>query len=757
MFPCFEEDTWSGDKLRTRKSPDTNRGFYDATLDQGVVLEYWTAMPKRLVGVRIPDDIVVLDIDVKIDPPVDGFQTLEAEDLEYPETHTVITPSGGMHLYYKKDPELKAKPTSNLKLRDGRVLSGIDRRTAGSYAIAYSIDAPVVAKLTDSPEWLLHETDQVDINTYSGGLTKWLSELPKGNPDKRVANAIRRFPQNEFGHTNMIRMQTELIKLGSELHTGVELALEKLKSLWLSGKHNTLRNQADWNSALEGGVRKYGNFADSKFELMTPGDETRALDAISPVADSNDSAATEWVAENLNGEFCWTKFTGWLHYEKGIWKPCSDESLREAIRKLFHSRWSESRKVPELQWQTPILKGFLSKPRLSGLESLLRGKLEVQPDVLDGHADLLNAKNGVVDLQTGELLPHDPSYFFTRQAICEYQVHAKHPDWEMALLAIPDFALDYLQAFLGQGLTGYILSEDLALVLGGGGRNGKSTICDMALKVLGNFAVLASPALLTGRDSDHTTELTDLIGRRFALLEEFPRLGSLNTSRLKRVVGTAEISARRMRQDNQTWDATHTLVITTNHEIQIASGDDGTWRRLVKINLPYRYVAEPVLPNDRKVELGLRERLKEGAEGQHEAALAWLVQGAMTWFANDRKLPKLPKEIEADIAEWRQSQDSLGSFLNDLLEVDAKSWVAQSDLHALFKREHRDDDLYLEKPFALALKSHEFVVSNGLKVESKQRTTGKMVSRPPTESGSWIQNGALPKQATLLKGVRFKT
>ena len=88
-----------------------------------------------------------------------------------------------------------------------------------------------------------------------------------------------------------------------------------------------------------------------------------------------------------------------------------------------------------------------------------------------------------------------------------------------------------------------------------------------------------------------------------------------------------------MRQDNQTWDATHTLVITTNHEIYIPAGDDGTWRRLVIINFPYRFVTEPTLPNDRLVELGLRDRLRAGEEGQHEAVLAWLVQGAMKWFA----------------------------------------------------------------------------------------------------------------------------
>lgn len=214
------------------------------------------------------------------------------------------------------------------------------------------------------------------------------------------------------------------------------------------------------------------------------------------------------------------------------------------------------------------------------------------------------------------------------------------------------------------------------MVLGGGGRNGKSTICDLTLKVVGRFGVLASPALLTAKDSDHTTEITDLIGKRFALLEEFPRSNILNFSRLKRVVGTTEISGGRMRQDNQTWDATHTLVITTNHEIYIPAGDDGTWRRLVIINFPYPFVTEPTLPNDRLVELGLRDRLRAGEEGQHEAVLAWLVQGT---FA--KSLQNEYKASGIQIGKVRVNEFAkIPALTDDGMYTDAKLGFAKSQM-----------------------------------------------------------------------------
>ena len=258
VFPCYEIDTWAGSKLHTRKSPDTPRGFYDATNNPEIVEAYWEAHPERLVGIRIPASVNVLDIDLKIDPPKDGFEALAEAGLEYPDTFSVETPSGGLHRYYKKDPTRLVKATSDLKLSSGRVLVGVDRRTQGSYTIAYSTDAPRIEDLAEAPEWLNVASEQVGLNPYSGDLNTWLAELAPGEPDERVSRAINRFPTSAFGHTDLLRMQTELVKLGAERHTGVQEALELLQALWLHGEYKTLRYQTVWNSALEGAVRKFG-------------------------------------------------------------------------------------------------------------------------------------------------------------------------------------------------------------------------------------------------------------------------------------------------------------------------------------------------------------------------------------------------------------------------------------------------------------------------------------------------------------------
>jgi hypothetical protein len=85
-----------------RKEPDTGHGFKDATTDPETITAWWTDMPGRNVAIATgapgPD---VLDVDVR--PGGSGYPALDRlqkAGLLHGAAAAVVTPSGGLHLYY---------------------------------------------------------------------------------------------------------------------------------------------------------------------------------------------------------------------------------------------------------------------------------------------------------------------------------------------------------------------------------------------------------------------------------------------------------------------------------------------------------------------------------------------------------------------------------------------------------------------------------------------------------------------------------
>lgn len=94
-----------------------------------VIEEWWLRYPDANVGIVTGkiSGITVIDIDTKGETvvPLDTF----------PQTYTVKTPSGGYHLYYQYDPEIKQ--TANTYPQ----FPHVDIRNDGGYVVAGAVSA----------------------------------------------------------------------------------------------------------------------------------------------------------------------------------------------------------------------------------------------------------------------------------------------------------------------------------------------------------------------------------------------------------------------------------------------------------------------------------------------------------------------------------------------------------------------------------------------------------------------------------------
>ena len=186
----------------------------------------------------------------------------------------------------------------------------------------------------------------------------------------------------------------------------------------------------------------------------------------------------------------------------------------------------------------------------------------------------------------------------------------------------------------------------------------------------------------------------------------------LSVTRLKLLVGTPQITARHIRQDSVTFDATHTLIINTNYMPSVAETDHGTWRRLALVRFPYRWLKpgeEPRSDLDRPGDPGLRERLRNGLDGQHEAVLAWLVAGTVRWYEADREMPPLPKRVEQDTRAWRAESDLVLAFWGERLIADPGSNIATADMLSEFNHwlEQHGHNEWGDKLLTTRLAGHE--------------------------------------------------
>ena len=143
--------------------------------------------------------------------------------------------------------------------------------------------------------------------------------------------------------------------------------------------------------------------------------------------------------------------------------------------------------------------------------------IPVTPEEFDRDLWALNCLNGTVDLRTGTLQPHRREDLIMKLAPVVYEPSASCPKW---LRFLGEVVLDpevrrFVQAAIVYSLTGDV-TEQCLFFLHGAGANGKTTLEDTIMAVLGDYAIQVAPDLLMARKDDHhPTEKTDLYGRRF--------------------------------------------------------------------------------------------------------------------------------------------------------------------------------------------------------------------------------------------------
>jgi P4 family phage/plasmid primase-like protien len=469
---------------------------------------------------------------------------------------------------------------------------------------------------------------------------------------------------------------------------------------------------------------------------------------------------------------------GWLEWNGAVWAEATEVTLLEATRVWMLQKLDEAVAAVKAgkEGASDVLKVIasrLSLARLRAILSLSRGLVEHPAEALDSDPDVLNTPSGVVDLRTGKLHPHDPDSLCTKITRGSYRPGYTHPDWDKALEAVSKEKVSFLQARFGQGVSGHPTPDGIVPILQGGGENGKSLLTtDGVMPALGDYASAASPKLFCSSRSEHSTERADLRGRRLVIAEELTEGRSLDVTALKQVADVGRIKARYTHKDNLEFDASHSIVVTTNYRPKVSETDHGTWRRLVLVIFAYTYLKpgqEIVNPEfERRGDPLLKARIKAGDDGQHDAIVTWIVEGAVAWYsecaeaqnaiAEEREVPASiltpPAEVAEDTLTWRAEADHVLGFWREILEPCADASIPTKDMLMLFNAwlSANGHASWSKETFGPRFAEHTETKRN--RVVRRRIRDHSGIVRPV---GPWeLSLNPLPAQPEVWHGVRYR-
>lgn len=357
------------------------------------------------------------------------------------------------------------------------------------------------------------------------------------------------------------------------------------------------------------------------------------------------------VAKDIMSKFptVYCEGLGLLVYENGVYKQGKEMYLKQKIQELLGFE-ANNQRVAEVM-------GQIERSKVEKLDAF-----NLTP--------LLNVKNGLLDIATGELLDHSPKILTTIQLPIEHNPAADCPNIKKFFNeVVRSDTVPILEEWFGYCLFPSTEYEKAIMKLGTGA-NGKSVLINLFECFIGEENICHHDL----QDFDKNRFATaSLFGKLANTSADLPASALKDTGIFKKLVTGDYLQAENKGEKSFTFKPFARLMYSAN-ELPISYDlSDGFFRRWIIINFPFSFIGENADPNLIK-KITTSEELSGLLNLALQGRKRLVSQGGFT-TNNDTKNA---------LNEYKRANDKVLQFIEEECVISVTAKVSKTELYRAY-------------------------------------------------------------------------
>lgn len=354
----------------------------------------------------------------------------------------------------------------------------------------------------------------------------------------------------------------------------------------------------------------------------------------------------------------------WHFWNGAVWEPIYDLHQRYEFWKLMEEFEQKDGQKPALS-------------KCHAVEDYVRSRCFVPESQLDSYTTLVNLRNGVYNLDDGNLYPHNPDYYMTTLLPFDYDPDARPDMFQLYLMTTfvqpRSTEFDQELAEFVQEAVGYSLTTDISQHVTfwciGEGANGKGVLFHILERLGGTAAMTLNVGLLAREQY----QLALLAGKRIALCSEANATQNLvDDATIKSLVAGDTMSVRQIRREPFELKPTAKLWWAMNELPAVADTSEGFWRRMRVI--PFNRVFR----DDERI-----MELKDLLDLELPGIFNWAMAGLQRLRGRGHFVE--PVQVKDATGKYRQEANPVKLFVDEMCSISLNAREQSSVIYRAYK------------------------------------------------------------------------